>query len=102
MELRFGWPLSKVRATGSCRSRVLVGSQEASHNRRSATPRRFAGRPRFRLWHFSDIRHGPRCPVVGVDAAPVRQLRAEGLGPSKIAKALSIGRASVYRALAEG
>ena len=35
-----------------------------------------------------------------IDAAQVRQLKAEGLGPSKIAKALRIGRASVYRALA--
>jgi DNA invertase Pin-like site-specific DNA recombinase len=32
----------------------------------------------------------------------VRQLKADGLGPSKIAEALGIGRASVYRALAEG
>ena len=36
-----------------------------------------------------------------IDAARVRELKAEGLGPSKIAKALGIGRASVYRALAE-
>jgi DNA invertase Pin-like site-specific DNA recombinase len=36
-----------------------------------------------------------------IDAAQVRQLKTEGLGPSKIAKALGIGRASVYRALAE-
>jgi DNA invertase Pin-like site-specific DNA recombinase len=36
-----------------------------------------------------------------IDAAQVRQLKAKGLGPSKIAKALGIGRASVYRALAE-
>jgi DNA invertase Pin-like site-specific DNA recombinase len=35
-----------------------------------------------------------------IDAAQVRQLKAEGLGPSKIAEALGIGRASVYRALA--
>jgi DNA invertase Pin-like site-specific DNA recombinase len=35
-----------------------------------------------------------------IDAAQVRQLKAEGLGPSKIAKALRIGRASVHRALA--
>ena len=31
----------------------------------------------------------------------VRQLKADGLGPSKIAKALGIGRASVYRTLAK-
>jgi transposase-like protein len=29
----------------------------------------------------------------------VRQLKVEGMGPSKIAKTLGIGRASVYRAL---
>jgi DNA invertase Pin-like site-specific DNA recombinase len=36
-----------------------------------------------------------------IDPVQVRQLKAEGLGPSKIAEALGIGRASVYRALAE-
>ena len=36
-----------------------------------------------------------------IDAARVRQMKAQGLGPSQIAKALSIGRASVYRALSE-
>ena len=34
-----------------------------------------------------------------IDAAKVKELRAKGLGPSAIAKALKIGRASVYRAL---
>ena len=58
MELRFGWPLQKVGATGSYRSRVRSGSQEASHNRRSATPRMFASRPRFRLWHTFRTSHG--------------------------------------------
>lgn len=36
-----------------------------------------------------------------VDVAKVRALRAEGVGPAEIAKRLSIGRASVYRALSE-
>lgn len=36
-----------------------------------------------------------------IDAARVRQLKADGHGPSKIAKALGIGRASVYRALGQ-
>src|ERR1700719_2946915 len=36
-----------------------------------------------------------------IDPARVRQLKADGLGASKIAEALGIGRASVYRALAE-
>jgi DNA invertase Pin-like site-specific DNA recombinase len=35
------------------------------------------------------------------DPAKIRQMKAEGLGPSAIAKTLKIGRASVYRALAE-
>lgn len=35
-----------------------------------------------------------------VDAAAVRSLKAEGLGPSQIAQRLKIGRASVYRVLA--
>jgi hypothetical protein len=29
----------------------------------------------------------------------VRELKAEGMGPTQIAKALKIGRASVYRVL---
>jgi DNA invertase Pin-like site-specific DNA recombinase len=36
-----------------------------------------------------------------VDAAQVRALKQEGMGPSAIAKSLGIGRASVYRALCE-
>jgi len=35
-----------------------------------------------------------------IDAAEVRKLKAEGLGPSQIARRLGIGRASVYRVLA--
>ncbi len=34
-----------------------------------------------------------------IDPVQVQQLRAEGMGPSQIAKQLGIGRASVYRAL---
>jgi hypothetical protein len=34
-----------------------------------------------------------------IDPAKIKKLKAEGLGPSAIAKALRIGRASVYRAL---
>jgi DNA invertase Pin-like site-specific DNA recombinase len=37
-----------------------------------------------------------------VDVAQVRALKGQGLGPSAIAKALNIGRASVYRALEGG
>jgi DNA invertase Pin-like site-specific DNA recombinase len=36
-----------------------------------------------------------------IDVTKVRQLKAKGLGASEIAKALKIGRASVYRALGE-
>jgi len=36
-----------------------------------------------------------------IDPAKVRQMKAEGKGASAIARALRIGRASVYRALAE-
>jgi DNA invertase Pin-like site-specific DNA recombinase len=38
---------------------------------------------------------------VSIDTAQVRALKAQGLGPTKIAKALGIGRASVYLVLAE-
>jgi DNA invertase Pin-like site-specific DNA recombinase len=34
-----------------------------------------------------------------IDPAKVKDLKAKGMGPSAIAKALKIGRASVYRAL---
>jgi DNA invertase Pin-like site-specific DNA recombinase len=34
-----------------------------------------------------------------IDAAQVRRLKGEGMGPSAIAKQLKIGRASVYRVL---
>jgi DNA invertase Pin-like site-specific DNA recombinase len=36
-----------------------------------------------------------------IDAVRVRELKAQGLGPTEIAKALKIGRASVYRVLEE-
>jgi DNA invertase Pin-like site-specific DNA recombinase len=34
-----------------------------------------------------------------IDAATVREMKAQGLGATAIAKALGIGRASVYRVL---
>jgi DNA invertase Pin-like site-specific DNA recombinase len=34
-----------------------------------------------------------------IDASKVRELKQKGVGASQIAKALNIGRASVYRAL---
>jgi DNA invertase Pin-like site-specific DNA recombinase len=37
-----------------------------------------------------------------IDAARVRELKVQGLGATEIAKALKIGRASVYRALEAG
>jgi DNA invertase Pin-like site-specific DNA recombinase len=35
-----------------------------------------------------------------IDADQVRKMKVDGMGPSEIAKALKIGRASVYRVLA--
>ena len=35
-----------------------------------------------------------------IDPDKIRQMKADGMGPSTIAKTLKIGRASVYRALA--
>jgi DNA invertase Pin-like site-specific DNA recombinase len=35
-----------------------------------------------------------------IDPAKIKQMKADGAGPSAIAKTLKIGRASVYRALA--
>ena len=37
-----------------------------------------------------------------IDTAQVRQMHEQGIGPAKIAKALGIGRASVYRVLGSG
>ena len=37
-----------------------------------------------------------------IDAAQVREMKAKGLGATDIAKALNIGRASVYRVLEAG
>ena len=37
-----------------------------------------------------------------VPVSEVRQLRTDGVRPAEIARRLGIGRASVYRALAEG
>ncbi len=34
-----------------------------------------------------------------IDAAQVRKMKAQGIGASEVAKALGIGRASVYRGL---
>jgi DNA invertase Pin-like site-specific DNA recombinase len=36
---------------------------------------------------------------VSIDAAKIKQMKADGMGPSVISKALKISRASVYRAL---
>jgi DNA invertase Pin-like site-specific DNA recombinase len=38
---------------------------------------------------------------VSIDAAKVRELAASGMGGTQIAKVLNIGRASVYRILAD-
>jgi hypothetical protein len=40
--------------------------------------------------------------AVSIDATQVRAMKAQGLGASEIAKALKIGRASVYRVLDAG
>jgi DNA invertase Pin-like site-specific DNA recombinase len=37
-----------------------------------------------------------------IDAAQVREVKSQGLGATEIAKALKIGRASVYRVLEAG
>ena len=40
-----------------------------------------------------------KCRKPSIDPARVRELKAQGLGATKIAKELGIGRASVYRVL---
>ena len=57
---------------------------------------------------WGTLRGSPRQRVVykgrpaPIDAAQVRAMKAQGLGASEIAKALKIGRASVYRVLEAG
>ena len=40
-----------------------------------------------------------KCRPASIDAAQVREMKAQGLGATEIAKALGIVRASVYRVL---
>jgi DNA invertase Pin-like site-specific DNA recombinase len=40
-----------------------------------------------------------RKPTVGLQAGVIRKMRADGLGPAKIARQLGVARSSVYRAL---
>jgi len=42
-----------------------------------------------------------RAPTARRQSAEVRRLRADGIGTTEIARRLGIGRASVYRVLAE-
>jgi DNA invertase Pin-like site-specific DNA recombinase len=46
-------------------------------------------------------RYRGRAPTTRAQAAAVRRLKAEGSGPAAIARRLGIGRASVYRILAD-
>ena len=50
---------------------------------RAKTERKYKGRP------------------ISIDAERIRQLRSEGMGPTKIADELGVSRASVYRALGD-
>jgi DNA invertase Pin-like site-specific DNA recombinase len=43
-----------------------------------------------------------KCRPASIDATRVREMKAQDLGATKIAKALGIGRASVYRVLEAG
>jgi DNA invertase Pin-like site-specific DNA recombinase len=56
------------------------------------------GRRRHAILRPSVVRPSA-LPVARGAAAQVRELKAQGTGPSEIAKKLGIGRASVYRAL---
>jgi len=47
----------------------------------------------------SDPRNPCRARSASIDAARVREMKAQGLGATAIAEALGIGRASVYRVL---
>lgn len=49
----------------------------------------------------SEGRYKGRAPTVRRRADEIISLKAQGMGPAEIARALGVGRASVYRALAE-
>jgi DNA invertase Pin-like site-specific DNA recombinase len=49
----------------------------------------------------SEGRYKGRAPTVRRRADEIAELKAQGLGPAEIARQLGVGRASVYRALAE-
>ena len=53
------------------------------------------------LCKWKDLSHGRRHKgrPFSIDAARVRELKVQGMVPTEIAKALKIGRASVYRVL---
>jgi DNA invertase Pin-like site-specific DNA recombinase len=64
----------------------------------NASFRRARSRRLARLLLLADGVYKGRKRSVDIDA--VRSLKAEGIGPSAIAKRLGVARASVYRALA--
>jgi DNA invertase Pin-like site-specific DNA recombinase len=55
-----------------------------------------------RVASVADRGNGGTPDAVSINAAQVRELKVQGMGASEIAKALKIGRASVYRMLALG
>ena len=56
-------------------------------------------RPNVRHGSIASFWSSPDYFRSSIDPAQVRQLKAEGSGPSQIARKLGIARASVYRAL---
>jgi DNA invertase Pin-like site-specific DNA recombinase len=50
----------------------------------------------------ADGKYKGRAPTVRRQSAEILQLHAAGVSPTKIAKRLDVGRASVYRVLAAG
>jgi hypothetical protein len=77
-----GYPGQSSPAMGGNRCDVVAGIRQLEGIAKAKEAGVYKGRP------------------ASMGAAHVRKLKSEGLGPSKIAKALGIGRASVYRALA--
>jgi DNA invertase Pin-like site-specific DNA recombinase len=86
-------PIDTSTAAGKCFLDMLGVFAEFETNLRRE--RQTEGIARAKV---SGIYAGKRRPA-SIDAARIREMKAQGLGATAIAKALGIGRASVYRVL---
>jgi hypothetical protein len=87
-------------APANCSARQRTATS-ARHVPVSHTPSTLASACLGRLLPRCPRRSVRRAPIARAEAAAVRRLKAAGSGPAEIARRLGIGRASVYRILAD-